>query len=407
VQVRRLLIGTVILAGSAVALWRVLSLGIADHYARSDPARALQWRSDHPLALTLRAEQLIEEGDLPAARDTAQRALRADPLQWRAYRVLAELAERSGEPGRAYALYRIAARHQPRDAATRVWLFNHHIAAGQAALAVSDLDALLRARPQLIPALSGIITGVATRPETQAAFVDALVRQPPWRATVVPMLVRQASDLDGLARLIEALRRSPVGLDASTHGDWVERLIRERRYDQAYLHWVGALPDDRRKVIGNVYNGDFGHRPTDAGFDWRIESVAGAHQDILDSGTGAALRLSFDDQRVPFRHLSQLLLLPPGHYRLAGKARAEALRSSVGLAWTLSCAEDDNIIATSEPLRGEHDWRSFTVDFSVPEARCVAQWLRLVSAARLASEQRISGSLWVDELSVTRQAAQP
>jgi len=39
-----------VLAVLALLAWRALSLGMADHYARSDPERALSWRSDHPEA---------------------------------------------------------------------------------------------------------------------------------------------------------------------------------------------------------------------------------------------------------------------------------------------------------------------------------------------------------------------
>ena len=38
------------LAVLAFIAWRVLSLGMADHYAVTDPERALAWRGDHPEA---------------------------------------------------------------------------------------------------------------------------------------------------------------------------------------------------------------------------------------------------------------------------------------------------------------------------------------------------------------------
>jgi hypothetical protein len=49
-------------------------------------------------------------------------------------------------------------------------------------------------------------------------------------------------------------------------------------------------------------------------------------------------------------------------------------------------------------------WKEFEFLFTVPEAGCRAQQLLLQLAARSASEQLVSGSLWYDELSISRTA---
>jgi hypothetical protein len=48
-------------------------------------------------------------------------------------------------------------------------------------------------------------------------------------------------------------------------------------------------------------------------------------------------------------------------------------------------------------------WRDVAFTFTVPNADCRAQQLRLELDARMASEQLVSGSMWYDELQISRQ----
>jgi hypothetical protein len=104
-------------------------------------------------------------------------------------------------------------------------------------------------------------------------------------------------------------------------------------------------------------------------------------------------------------------MLAPGTYRLAGKFKGDT-RGSRGLQWRIKCA------ASNDPPIGEGPmfvgvapkWSEFDFTFTVPDAGCRAQELRLALAARSASEQLVSGSVWYDELSISRievPSAQP
>ena len=90
----------IVAASCAIALfaaWRIVSLAIADFYADSDPARALQWRPAHPDALLRLAEKNVAGRKFDAAEALAKRALAANPLDGRAYRVLADAAREQGD----------------------------------------------------------------------------------------------------------------------------------------------------------------------------------------------------------------------------------------------------------------------------------------------------------------------
>ena len=251
-----------------------------------------------------------------------------------------------------------------------------------------------------------MMLGLAATPEAQPALAERLLTSPPWKAGTLRHVIVNAPDTDAVSPLMDRLRASPVGMGDEALGLWLDRLTREDRWGQAYLTWVSQLPPERLQGLGNVFNGDFDWEPTQAGFDWRFGRVAGARISRLavpGVTDGAALRVSFDDRRVPFSHVRQLLALPPGRYRLSGQVRLEGLRTDRGLVWTVGCAGPGNQPLTdTAPFKGQSAWRAFAADFEVPGEGCGGQWLTLRLPARIPAEQRIGGTVWFDRLQIAR-----
>lgn len=399
--------------GAALALlalglfvaWRVASLGLADHFAASDPARALAWRADHPDALVREAERSANAGERAQAQALAQRAIRANPLDGRGYRVLGSV---SGDPAQALALHTVAAARTPRDVASHVWLIDHYLRRRDLPAAIGHMDTLLRVEPEVTPTLLPVLVALASDPLAQPALADRLAASPPWGPGLLTHLAVNAPDVNAFGPLMDRLRQTAGGLRPDVLAAWVDRLTREDRWGQAYLTWVSQLPPERLQGLGNLYNGGFEWEPGQGGFDWRLGKVPGARIGRLP-GSGVdgerALRVAFEDRRVPFAHVRQMLALPPGRYRLAGRARPENLRTERGLAWTVTCATADaRPLGETEPLSGHGGWRDLALDFEVPAQGCGGQWLTLRLRARIPAEQRIGGVAWYDSLRIVRAA---
>ncbi len=393
------------LLGLAWLAWRVVGLGLADHYAQTQPERALAWRNDHPVALLHAAEQAAADpARAQEAADLARRALRNDPLDGRPYRLLADLAVLEGDRDKALALFKVAAERAPRDPSAHIFLIEHHLRGNRPAQALQHLDTLLRVHPAELRRFEPLLVALASTPAAHDALAEALARQPPWRAGMLRMASTKATDLDAVAPLFDALRRGEGGLADSELGPWLDRLVREGRVGQAYLVWASNLPPERLTTLGNVYNGGFEHAPDPLGFDWRFGRVAGARIERLGGpGVGGerALRVAFEYRRVPFNHVRQMLALPPGRYRLALRARADGLRTGPGLVWEVTCVSGGKALAQTRPLRGQAPWHDLDADFEVPEG-CEGQWLALRLPARIEAEQQIGGRAWFDDLKVTR-----
>ncbi|HEX4854368.1 hypothetical protein [Arenimonas sp.] len=404
-RVRRLLLalttGVLIVLGA-----RALTNSVADHYAISDPERALSWRSDHPEALYRQAQRLADDpAQAEAAADHARRALRANPLDGRSYRVLGTLAESAGNRDEAAKLFRIAAQRTPRDQLSQAWLLDYHLAEGDLPAAMQNVDLLLRVNPKLFPGMEPMLLSLAGAPAAHDALAERLATSPPWRTRLLQVVANKAPEAAAVAPLFERLRKAEGGLTPAELTPWLDRLGREGQWGRAYLVWVSQLPPERLAGLGNVFNGGFEWEPGQGGFDWRFGRVAGARIDRLPVEGAVdrlALRVAFEDRRVPFAHVRQLLALGPGRYTLSGRARPDNLRTERGLVWTVSCTAGGPPLGETEPLRGNGPWRAFERGFLVPAEGCPAQWLVLRLPARIPAEQRIGGRAWFDGLKISR-----
>lgn len=389
----------------ALIAWRVLSLGQADALASRAPDSALAWRSSHTDALLASAQSRLANGDRAGAEALSRQALAANPLDGRGYRMLAEAALASGRTADALRRYELASQRSPRDLPSHQWLAAHYVQVGDYPRLLAHLDSVLRVQPELAQAIFPDMVRLATIPRAQPALARLLLSEPPWRAGFLVQLSRKVPDVRSVAALMEGLRHAHDSLAEDELSAWLDRLVHDRQWGAAYLTWVAQLPREKRLTIGNVFDGGFDWLPSNNGFGWRFDRIAGARIDRAETSgasNGSALRVAFADQRVRFSHVRQLLALQPGPYRLEGRVRLDSLRSERGLVWSVVCAESRHEVASSESFSGNSPWRPFAMTFTVPGEKCGGQWLLLRLPARIRAEERIGGAIWFDDLQIAR-----
>lgn len=351
------------------------------------------------------AETALEQGELEQAQSLARAALNQSPLRGRAYRVLAQAAEKAGDEAQAAQLHALAVRFQSRDLPSRQWLAARALASADIATALEHYDHMLRIRPALAEAIFPLLTAFVDQ-GLAPALVPVLAADPPWRGGFLARVAQDANGSERLHALFLPLAKAPVPLTERERTAYLERLLRDQRFTEAYLAWVGFLPASQQEQIGNIFDGGFEQPPEDAGFGWRVGRADGARiARVFTPGAGGerALWVSFGNRRVPFAHVRQLLALGPGRYRFQGRARLDDLRNERGLRWRLHCAQgDQQTLAETERLHGNQPWQPFQTEFKVPAEACQGQWLKLELTARIPAEQRISGSAWYDDLRIIR-----
>jgi hypothetical protein len=390
--------------------WSIIANAAADNLAASDPEAALAWRGDRADALVVLANRNItSDARLEAAgeiQSLAERALLMSPLNDDALAILGLLADSLGNQERADRLMGVAAARSYRHGYVQVWSFYRQARLGNFEAAVAHADALLRTRPELRGEIAPTLVAFAIDPEAKEPLVRLLAELPPWRGWYLGELAAETDD-PGIAYAVYAELKS--GANPPTDAElrvYLDKLVSSGKFEQAYLTWINFLPAERQRSISYAYNGDFEYPVSNLPFDWTIRPIAGASTDVVATGAeelGDAVRVEFANRRVPYRHLSKLLMLPPGTYRLTGMAKAENLDNDRGLIWRLTCAEiDKQALGETKPVKGTVEWHQFAVSFLVPQSGCRAQWLTVTLPARVALEEEIGGVVWFDNLTVER-----
>lgn len=388
---------------AAVIGWRILSLGLASHFAVDDPELALQWRSHHPEAGLQAARRHAEAKDWAAATVDAERALKARPLDGRPLAVLAQAADAAGDQQRAAMLYQKAVTLAPRDLSTRAWLLQYALENRDAPSAVAHMDALLRLQPGLLERLQPQANMLAVTAPARPALLKTLASAPPWRAPFLAGLAGSKYPVDAIAPLFAGLASSSE-TPISELDPWLIRLRQEGRALQAYVTWVARLPESQRQALGNVFDGGFEIPQEDQPgmFAWYTPAVAGANV-YWSSNRGtlgeSAYVVEFEGRRTPFSHLSQAMVIPPGQWQLRWRAKALDLETERGLVWQILCEPSGAVLLESPPMRGQFEWREQAAVFSVP-AECRGQILVLRIPARIPAETAIQGMLWLDGVSI-------
>ena len=338
----------------------------------------------------------------------AKRALRADPLETDSLRLLALVADAKGDTSRARSLMELAAQYSKRDVRVQSWLLNQRLLDGDLDGALKSVDFMLRTWPEAKSIAEPLLVALSSDPDAVKPVVALLQTNPPWRSWFVTTFPGQVEDPAPLETFFKDLKAGPAPPTKDEVNAYLKRLVDLGEFQTAYAARVDFSSPGWVETLGQVNNGGF-EQPVDGlPFGWLFANVRGADTEVVsESASNHALRVQFHNTRVPYRHVSQILLLRPGTYNLSGRVRAAALKNDRGLQWTISCySEGKEKLGETERFSGSIPWKGFSAAFVVPaEKGCEAQLLRLELPARVPAEQDISGDIWFDDMAITRTDA--
>lgn len=383
--------------------WTLVQATRADLLAEDDPQAALRLDPDHPQALLRLAWRQLGQGDNDAATATARHLLAVEPGQGDAFAVLALAAARRGDAD-APALARIALQRAPRNRDLRATEAAALLKAGDLDGALAQIDALLRLTPTRGKTLYPALAQQAQDKRFAEALAATLAKDPPWRRAFLGVLNKEGTP--AALDQVYAWLQQHGELTKDETGRWLDRMIADGRWGEAYAHWVGTLGPDAARLTP-VYNGDFERDPSRQGFGWRNDASPGAFAEI-EAGAGPkgnrAAHVHFIGRPAARGNLRQALLLAPGRFELSMQVRTDFLRSDQGLQWVVRC-DKGRTIAVLPIEDGSDGWRPMAAQFEVPAEKCAGQWLELRNPAVSGSAQQVSGDLWIDDVAITPHGA--
>jgi tetratricopeptide (TPR) repeat protein len=382
--------------------WTSVQATRADALANTDPEAVLRLDPDHPQALLQLAWRQLGNNQNDAATATARHLLSVEPGQGDAFAVLALAAAKRGDSN-AVQLAKIALQRAPRNRDLRTQEAAAALKAGDLPAAMAQIDALLRLSPGRGKVLYPAMAEQAAAPPFAKVLAATLATSPPWRAGFLSILNAKGSQV-AVDQVYSRLRELGE-LSGHETGRWLDRMIADGRWGEAYSHWVGTLGAVAGSALEPVRDGGFEQDPEGIGFGWRNDPVKGAFTTFepASSGTRAA-HIHFIGRPSARGNLRQALLLAPGHFHLSMRLRMEFLHSEQGLQWRIRC-DKGPVAATLGPLDGNAPWQTMAVDFEIPAKQCAGQWLELVNPAVSGVAQQVSGDLWIDDVAITPRAS--
>jgi tetratricopeptide (TPR) repeat protein len=389
-------------------IYAVIAVGVSSSTALVAPRISLRWNPNNSDALSAESFATLESGAsteaLNKAERLAQMSVQRSPLSPAAARTLGYVADARGHPDRALKLMKFSLRLSRRDLATHLWFINYYVGSDDLSSALNHYDMALRTSSLAHHVLMPILIQSTEDARLIRPLARILVRRPVWKDDFIRDVISKGPSAVHVAMLAQDLSASGNGFSEVRTSNLADRLVAEGHF------FVAAKLTKRDYQRTTVTNGNFENDIGLSPFEWKltqdfdfgaaIDTNAALQNPAANNGKGRA-RLQIDAAMGRGGEVaSQLLLLPPGRYRLSANAGATA-ESMAGLAyWTVMCTPDPTtvILTVEVPMSSRTD-RGSEAEFEVSTTGCTAQKLAL--SIRSSSDTR-GYSGWVDNVTVTK-----
>lgn len=349
-----------------------------------------------------RAVILMDNGDLPAAIEECEHAVRLRPSDFVLWLGLARARELNGDIEGAVAAAKHAIAMAPDYAQTHWQLGNILVRAEQHDEGFKELLLGAEADRTLLPAVIDLAWQLS---DGDTLFIKQVIQ--PRSSDSLTALAEYFRKRGKVNEAIEMFRAAGAGAEEKRQ-QYVSELISGRNFKEAWLLWSSFHPESHRNT--GVIDAGFEHeiQLDEAGFGWHRDSKTEFVSLSLDGNNPregrSSLRVDFSGPSDPSTPIiSQLVLVDPlTRYKLNFAARAEGIISGGRPLVIVADANNNALISQTSPFPEQLSaWQDYEIDFKSGETTNTIQIiLRREPCSK--SPCPIFGHLWLDNFSLQK-----
>lgn len=362
--VRRL---AVVAIGLLLAVQVVRNAAIAALSAVHPATAATIWAGHPSVEIWLGLTQIARASRERRAVDQRTFAMIADaavkaPLSSEPFLVRGVQAQTMGDLQTARAAFAAAQWRDPRSLPAAYFLAEYNFRSGHALAGLEQTTLLARLSPGGADAVAPFVAAYAENRANWSRMRALFRSQEGLENNVLAVLARDSRNTDAVLALADANHREP---DAAWLRTLLQSLVASGDYARARAIWSSL--GGARAGPELVYDAGFSSPGPPPPFNW---SFASSTIGLAERQPGRQLHVMFYGNQDGVL-ASQLLLLPPGTYRIQFRLAGAPLHPEA-LRWSVRCDKSQEPVASTDVKQGATGAWSFQIPVN-----CTAQWLEL------------------------------
>lgn len=375
----------IIVSGLALlASLQVVRTAIVSAYAEKRPAIAERAWGGHPdvkLSLAMTEIGQAAAGGKTIVPETALRraelASKRDPLAVEPFLIKGTLAKTEGREDLAERLFVEARERDPRSAAARYFLAERYLSTDRPSQGLDEVSALAR----LVPGGSRLVVpGLVKYALTPGAVLHLrkmFAANPEIGQAVLTDLAANAANAGLVMQLADPRAMATADAQAPAwQAKLLNSLIERGEFVRAQNLW-SRISGLRLPTPPSPVNEGFAKINAPPPFNWTFGAGSFGVAEPAAEGKLKVIFYGRDDGDLA----AQLLVLPPGQYRIAMVASSDS-GGKTGLEWTVICVPGKEQLASIPLKAATVSGARLGATFLVPGQGCPAQWLKLTGKAQ-------------------------
>jgi len=390
--------------GRLAAILVVALLCIASALNRAAPSipsasRYLAELGFGDVAAARQALLALQSADLRTAETLATRSVGAAPLRQQNLGILGTAKNAGGDTKGAERIFLAANQLGWRDALTQSYWLDWAMKAGDVDQAAMRADALLRTG-SMAGQVMELLPLLEQAPGGRTIMATRLAADPPWSRDYIkraPLL--DADTLASRTFILNQASRAGLKADCLAVGEAARDLVARGMGDAAAGLWFPLCrpgQDARKGIVDGGFEQAQAMPATP--FGWQFIRNGSVDVRVIDAPPPATGKALYVESTSPLQEpiARQLMLLPPGQYRVSwGASRMDSSSAGSGQI-VIACLGSRNGLPQSRVAALGN--KRFASDFTVPAA-CGAQWITIVTEPKSGADP---ADLYFDNLKVER-----